>query len=188
MTETKIPIPEQAPDQNDAAMCRNIEIKARLSAEQFDKISGLCESITNGPPEIIEQTDTFFNCQSGRLKLRKFADGTAELIFYRRDNQSGPKRSSYTRAACDAEATKKALAEAYGIRGVVAKQRLLFLIDQTRVHLDRVEKLGTYLELEVVMRPDQNDDDGKKIADELMTQLGINACDLIESAYIDLLG
>jgi predicted adenylyl cyclase CyaB len=180
-------MPTKIPDQKPAFACRNIEIKARLSADHFKSIVARCTSLVIGAPQTIDQVDTFFNCPNGRLKLREFDDGTAELIFYRRTDQAGPKRSSYIRATCDAESTKAALAEAYGVRGVVKKQRLLFLVDQTRVHLDRVEHLGTFLELEVVMRPEQTDDEGQKIADKLMSQLQIEPAQLVETAYIDLL-
>jgi predicted adenylyl cyclase CyaB len=56
------------------------------------------------------------------------------------------------------------------------------------VHIDRVDGLGDFLELEVVLRPDQSEDQGKQIAEELLTELGIEKNQLIAEAYVDLLG
>jgi adenylate cyclase class IV len=60
-------------------------------------------------------------------------------------------------------------------------------VGQTRIHLDEVEGLGTFVELEVVMQPNQHPADGVQIARELMAKLEIQDSELIEQAYIDLL-
>jgi predicted adenylyl cyclase CyaB len=69
----------------------------------------------------------------------------------------------------------------------VKKTRILFLIGQTRVHIDTVEGLGDFLELEVVLRPEQTEDDGRKIAEALLSEFGIKNDQLIAKAYVDLL-
>ena len=74
-----------------------------------------------------------------------------------------------------------------GLIGVVKKHRTLYMIGQTRVHLDRVEDLGHFMELEVVLREEQAEKEGVKIAEEIMSQLGIRQESLIECAYFDLL-
>ena len=71
--------------------------------------------------------------------------------------------------------------------GEVKKDRTLYRIGQTRIHLDRVTGLGDFLELEVVLRPDQQESEGKKIADDLLSTFNIDKRDLIAEAYIDLL-
>jgi predicted adenylyl cyclase CyaB len=76
---------------------------------------------------------------------------------------------------------------AYGIRGVVKKNRYLYMVGQTRIHLDEVEGLGHFMELEVVMREGQSDAEGQAIAEDLMRRLGIREDALIEGAYMDLL-
>jgi len=53
--------------------------------------------------------------------------------------------------------------------------------------LDEVEGLGQFMELEVVMRPGQDDAEGQAIAHDLMTKLGVAEADLLEGAYMDLL-
>ena len=67
------------------------------------------------------------------------------------------------------------------------KQRFLYIIGNTRIHLDEVEGLGTFLELEVVLSGGDSLEQGQTIAAELMTTLGIQNTDLREGAYIDLL-
>ncbi len=76
---------------------------------------------------------------------------------------------------------------AYGIRGVVRKTRYLYLAGQTRIHLDDVEGLGRFMELEVVLEEGQSDAEGQKIAEDLMSALGVERDDLIDGAYMDLL-
>ena len=58
---------------------------------------------------------------------------------------------------------------------------------QTRIHLDDVESLGTFLELEVVLEPDQTEKEGIEIAERIMKSLGITKNDLVSKAYIALL-
>jgi predicted adenylyl cyclase CyaB len=163
----------------------NIEIKARARA--FEDIRSRAEKLSDGPVQLIAQEDTFFNTAQGRLKLRVLADH-AELIFYTRPDQQGPKRSDYhiTRSD-DPDNLKRVLELAYGIRGVVRKTRYLYLIGKTRVHLDDVEGLGQFMELEVVMQEGQSDVEGQKTAEDLMSALGVERADLIEGAYMDLL-
>jgi predicted adenylyl cyclase CyaB len=110
------------------------------------------------------------------------------LIHYVRSDQNGPKRSNYDFYETDnPESLKAALASALGIRGVVRKERHLYLVGQTRVHLDTVSGLGSFVELEVVLRPDQSDMEGQAVARDLMARLDIKDDDLIEVAYIDML-
>ena len=101
---------------------------------------------------------------------------------------SGPKRSNYSIFEThDPNGLKNTLSLALGVRGVVRKKRTLYLVGQTRVHLDEVEGLGEFMELEVVLRPGQPDAEGQAIARDLMTRLGVEEKDLLECAYMDLL-
>jgi predicted adenylyl cyclase CyaB len=84
-------------------------------------------------------------------------------------------------------AIKAALTAALGVRGVIRKRRTLYLVGQTRVHLDEVEGLGEFMELEVVLRPEQSNAEGQDIAQDLMTRLGVRKEDLVEGAYMDIL-
>jgi len=167
-------------------MARNVEIKARIKSVDsvLPKAAALAD---NGPVEII-QDDTFFACQNGRLKLRVFSPSEGQLIFYRRADQIGPKESFYLISPTTAPDTlREALSLAYGQVGRVRKNRTLFLLGRTRIHLDRVEGLGDFLELEVVLSDGEQAETGEVIARDLMEKIGVLPDQLIEGAYIDLL-
>jgi predicted adenylyl cyclase CyaB len=167
-------------------MARNIEIKARIEniATIFERAAAIAD---HGPIEII-QDDTFFACENGRLKLRLFSPDRGELIFYRRADQKGPKESFYLIShTTSPETLRDALSMAYGEEGRVRKSRILFLVGKTRIHLDHVEGLGDFLELEVVLEEGEDAAMGKTIATGLMQKLGISPEQLIEGAYVDLL-
>ena len=76
-------------------MARNIEIKARIAS--VEAVLARAASIADGAPVVIDQDDTFFAVAHGRLKLRRFADGSAELIQYHRDDSADAKASDYVR-------------------------------------------------------------------------------------------
>jgi predicted adenylyl cyclase CyaB len=168
-------------------MKRNVEIKAKVA--DLEAVRRMVEGLADSGPMELEQEDTFFACPRGRLKLRRF-DGCAEaeLIYYERPESSGPKESRYVvHPTADPEGLREVLAAAFDIRGVVRKRRAVYLIGQARVHLDQVEGLGEFVELEVVLGPEQNSSEGVIIAHELMGKLGISSDQLIDRAYIDLL-
>jgi adenylate cyclase class IV len=167
-------------------MARNIEIKARVA--DLDALAARAAAIADGEPVEIRQDDTFFRCDNGRLKLRTHADGTGELIFYRRADRGGPKESFYVLAPTAApDALREALTLANGQAGRVVKHRTLFMVGRTRVHLDRVEGLGDFMELEVVLADGEPSEAGVREAHELMARLRIPADCLVEGAYHDLL-
>lgn len=167
-------------------MARNVEIKARVAC--IDALLPRARALAEGDAQRIEQDDTFFRVPHGRLKLREFGDGSAELIHYQRPDTPGAKLSDYVRTAVPQPATlREALQRALGVEGRVRKQRTLLLAGQTRIHLDRVEGLGDFVELEVVLRDDQGEHEGARIADALMHELGLAAAPRIAGAYLDLL-
>ena len=167
-------------------MPSNVEIKAR--ARDFAGLKARAEQLSGAPASVIPQVDTFFRTEKGRLKLRELQSGAAQLIYYDRPDQDGPKRSDYSIFEThDAPGLKAALGSALGIRGTVQKVRHLYMVGQTRVHLDDVKGLGQFLELEVVLQPGQTDEEGQRIADALLSSLGVDRQDLLQSAYMDLL-
>jgi predicted adenylyl cyclase CyaB len=167
-------------------MGRNIEIKARI--ESIQKLLAAVVTLADKGPIEILQDDTFFSCENGRLKLRAFSKDGGELIFYRRANQQGPKESFYLRAPTSApDALRDLLSEAYGQGKRVQKRRLLFYSGRTRIHLDDVQDLGHFIELEVVLEESEPAEVGILEANDIMMRLGIEQTRLIDAAYVDLL-
>lgn len=167
-------------------MATNIEIKARVA--DFAALRARAASLSDQPVAVISQEDTFFNTPNGRLKLRVQEPDRGVLIYYDRPDQDGPKRSDYHLAETrDPTSLKVTLSLALGVRGVVRKTRYLYMSGQTRIHLDEVEGLGYFMELEVVMQEDQSDAEGQAIAEDLMRRLQIPPEALLEGAYMDLI-
>ena len=167
-------------------MPRNIEIKARIASVEARLMRA--QALAGAPAVLIEQDDTFFAVPHGRLKLRRFADGSAELIHYQRPDSSAARASDYVRVPVpDADALAEALGRGLPVLGRVRKQRWLLLLGQTRIHLDRVAGLGDFMELEVVLAPAQTDAEGAAVAEQLMRALGLADAPRLAGAYLDLL-
>jgi len=168
-------------------MKRNVEIKARV--DDLAAVRERARALAAAGPVILDQVDTFFPCARGRLKLRELANSAeAELIYYERPDESGPKESRYgIYRTTDPDSLRATLSAALGVRGVVRKRRTLYLIGASRVHLDEVEELGDFVEVEVVLDPGQGTVDGDAVAQDLMGKLGIRSEQLIDRAYVDLL-
>jgi adenylate cyclase class IV len=167
-------------------MARNIEVKARIAS--VDALLPVARALADSPEQRIEQDDTFFRVPHGRLKLRQFADGSAELIHYERADTVDAKASDYVRVpVLDPAALREALARGCGLLGRVRKTRWLLLRGATRIHVDSVHGLGDFMELEVVLRDGQNDAEGAAIAEALMRELGLADAERIAGAYLDLL-
>ncbi len=167
-------------------MARNIEIKARVQSLELmrAKVAAVAD---RGPTEIV-QDDIFFNCPNGRLKLRMFSEFDGQLIFYQRADVAGPKESFYVISpAATPERLRETLSRAFGECGRVRKRRTLYLAGRTRIHLDRVEGLGEFVELEVVLENDETGEAGVAIAQSLLQRLGIDPCQRVEGAYVDLM-
>jgi len=164
----------------------NIEIKAHVL--DTGRLSATVEAMSDTAAEVLNQQDVFFEVATGRLKLRIMGDGRGELIHYDRPDIDGPKVSRYLIAPTTAPAVLLTiLSRVLPIVGTVRKQRLLFRVGQTRIHLDEVEDLGDFVELEVVLRSDQTEEEGVAIAEDLMSRLEIPREQLVRRAYMDLL-
>lgn len=167
-------------------MSRNIEIKARV--ESIEALATRVAELADEGPVELTQEDTFFRCDAGRLKLRAFSEQSGELIFYARSNQAGPKESFYIISKTgEPGSLRDTLSLAYGQTGHVKKRRTLYLVGKTRVHLDMVEGLGNFMELEVVLGEGEDAQLGVEVAHNLMAQLGIRSEQLVEGAYVDLI-
>jgi predicted adenylyl cyclase CyaB len=167
-------------------MPKNIEIKARIS--DAEKLINLVRQLADNGPIEINQKDTFFNCSQGRLKLRELSSTQGQLIYYDRLDTNGPKESTYTIfETSEPEQLRLVLESSLGVKGHVRKKRFLYTCGATRIHIDEVDGLGSFVELEVVLDDAETVDDGQRIAEELMIRLEIEKSDLLEGAYIDML-
>jgi len=167
-------------------MARNIEIKARM--RDFAGTKALAESLSDEPAVLLKQQDTFYRVPKGRLKLRAVEPGGSKLIYYQRSDRAEPRLSEYvTSIVNDPLAMNSLLSSALGITGQVRKERWLCLVGQTRIHLDRVEGLGDFLELEYVLQEGEEEANGLKVVRDLAARLGIKDGDVVAGAYADLL-
>ncbi len=164
---------------------KNIEIKAKI--RDYEKVQKLVEELCPTPIQTEQQEDTFFITSKGRLKLRE-SDDKSTLIYYDRNDSIEPSQSDIAISFTDNPDTlKSVLSKSLSIRGIVKKNRTLYKYGQTRIHLDDVEGLGKFIELEVVLKSDQTLTEGEAIAYKLMDEFGIHKTDLIDVAYIDLI-
>lgn len=164
----------------------NIEIKAKTNSA--DKIRSL---LLREGAEFLGtdiQTDTYFNVPTGRLKLR---EGNIEnnLIFYQRNNQPGPKQSDFSLSpVTDPLLLKEILTESLGIRVVVKKKREIYYIDNVKFHIDKVEDLGEFVEIEAGNKAtDHSTIVLRKQCDYYINLFEIGEDDLLESSYSDML-
>jgi predicted adenylyl cyclase CyaB len=165
---------------------RNLEIKARISDRGAAR--RLIQQIATQRVGQQKQVDTYFHCRHGRLKLREITGQAAQLIWYDRPDTADPKLSRYhLTEVTDAETVKAALAAALGVRCAVKKRREVFLYRYVRIHLDQVEGLGDFIELEAVLEADANMDDAERVVKDLMDHLQVDRAHLLPASYGELL-
>lgn len=151
-----------------------------------------CVQLGASEEGLLRQRDTYFETRSGRLKLREnLSAATAELIAYERPTVDGIRVSRYRRVVVAAPAeTLELLAGALGVSGVVEKERRLFLYRNVRIHLDEVEHLGTFVELEAVLAAaDESGTPEERDALHRVTDaLSLHERETVAGSYLDLLG
>jgi len=125
-----------------------IEIKARcLDLARARSVLRFCKATFKG---LDRQVDTYFRVPSGRLKLREGRIENA-LIYYKRANRKSSKRcDAILHKSRNLGKLKKILTMACGVLAVVDKRREIYFIKNVKFHLDRVKKLGTFVEIEVL--------------------------------------
>ncbi len=151
---------------------RNVEIKAR----DPDPATTLERALALGASDegVLVQRDTYFGGARGRLKLREQKPGGAHLIAYVRPDSDEARTSSYRLADVgDPAAVREALDAALGTRVVVEKRRRLLLWEGVRIHLDEVEGLGSFVELEGVAAPESDLARERELVARLRDELGL---------------
>lgn len=163
----------------------NIEIKARCTDSSHIE-AFLLEHQADYRGED-HQVDTYFHTQNGRLKLR---EGNIEysLIYYERPDQKGPKASEVILITQPPRELKQLLGKTNGVKVVVDKFRKIFFIENVKFHIDRVEGLGHFVEIEAI---DTNGSIGKeKLLEQCNYYLQvfrIPEADLLTASYSDML-
>jgi predicted adenylyl cyclase CyaB len=164
---------------------RNLELKYRCP--DLAAVRERALQLGASDEGVLDQKDVFFKAPAARLKLRDFGDGTAELISYRRPDRVEARASDYEIfPTVDPAGLALVLRHALGMSGVVRKDRHLFLYRNTRIHLDRVEGLGSFVELETVMCG-QSLEEAQAEIDGVAAALGLEREARVAVAYIDLL-
>lgn len=164
----------------------NVEIKARCANPQ--RIRDLLLARKAEFRGTDRQIDTYFQTTHGRLKLREGRIENA-LIHYQREDRPSPKQSNVTLfPLVPASPLKDLLTAALGVLVVVAKQREIYFIKNVKFHLDMVDGLGSFVEIEAI------DLDGALGKDTLLEQcqsflqlFEIPTHDLVALSYSDLL-
>ncbi len=162
----------------------NIEIKARCANP-----AGAAETLTGLGAEhkgTDHQVDTYYKVDEGRLKLR---EGNIEnnLIFYKRSDHAGPKRSDVVLHPCGNDPGLKIILEqTLGILVVVDKLRDIYFIDNVKFHIDQVEGLGSFIEIEAI--GEEGEEFGlNRQCNHFIDALNIGEDQLISISYSDLL-
>jgi predicted adenylyl cyclase CyaB len=164
---------------------KNLELKA--VAPDLARLRRALRALGALRQPTLAQTDTYFTVPSGRLKVRQQKGvRSAELILYARPNASRARTSEYQKLAADDPAgLLRLLAATFPRDVVVRKVRDLWMAGTTRVHLDRVQGLGTFVEIEVPYRGPIAG--ARRTMATLVDVLGLAPGDVLDRSYADLL-
>lgn len=165
-------------------MPRNLEIKAKIDSSSIaEKIAVEVGATFEGE---FFQIDTYFDVKNGRLKLREFDSGLAELIFYRRVEDKFERWSDYEVVKLSDSANLKNLfAKALGVKVIVEKRRKVYIFKNARIHIDNVSGLGNFIEFEVIYNGDEKQ--SEDLMKFLINKFDIKQEDFIKVSYSDLL-
>jgi predicted adenylyl cyclase CyaB len=167
---------------------KNIELKARC--RDLKRAARTARAAGARRVGLLHQVDTYFHVRWGRLKLRELRDASvrrAELIAYRRPDRAAARVSEYfIIPVADANAVKSALDGVLGTRAVVAKRRELWMYHNVRIHLDRVDGLGEFVEFEAVIGARNGPALSRKRLDALCKAMRIERSDQLAHSYVDM--
>ena len=167
-------------------MPANIEIKARLHCPE--EITARVRALAGAPAGTFSQEDLFFRVPRGRLKMRTECDNPVEFIYYQRANHGSPMYSAYFRSTPENSSNTEAeLRRLFGTKGIVRKKRTLFWLCGARIHIDDVEGLGHFLEVEVPVAGLTKEHHAKALAEKIVSSLGLCSRDFVCKAYEELL-
>ena len=161
---------------------RNVELKA-LDPDPARSLA-TCRELGADDKGVLRQRDTYFRVRAGRLKLREEEPGGAVLVQYDRPDAAAARESRYRLTRIDdPEELRASLDAALGTLVVVEKERHLLLWEGVRIHLDTVEGLGSFVELEGVVPPGSDLTAEREKVAHLQRELGIG--DVLTGSYSD---
>ena len=165
---------------------RNLEAKFRVDDPSLARRRA--EAVGFSMRATLDQRDTFFGVAHGKLKLREEAEGAA-LIRYGRVRAGALEVSEYEIVpVADPGPLRAMLAAALGVLAEVRKQRTLLLRRNLRLHLDRIDGLGSFGEIEAVIAPGETPALYRAELAELLATLEIGPDNLIRKSYFELMG
>ena len=174
-------------------MAQNIELKVTCTAGEFASIRTALADRPLRSLETLEQSDVYFPVAAGRLKLRaNVAEGavSAELIQYQRPDDSGARISTYRRVPIAPEMSavlEQALSDSLGVLARVRKVRTVAVWESTRIHLDEVDGLGQFVELETVLGDSLSAESGRAEFEDAVEWLGLASLESVPGSYSDLM-
>ncbi|HPN54434.1 MAG TPA: class IV adenylate cyclase [Candidatus Moranbacteria bacterium] len=165
---------------------KNIEVKVCINS--FNDVIHRLEKIGAKYKGELHQVDRYYNCRTGRLKLREIDKKNLELIFYSRPDKKSAKVSDYEILEVPEnlkQKTEKTFKKAFGEKVIVKKDRKLWMYKNTRIHLDKVAKLGYFLELETLVK--KNMKKSKEEYKEIFSFLDLDKYKKYKKSYSDML-
>lgn len=164
-------------------MAKNLEIKCRLNS--FDPVKIKIDKLPGFKFHKEKQTDIYYKVKNGRLKLRIINDKTANLIFYRRNENSSKRVSEYfISQTVNFKELDLILRSQFNVLVTVTKDREIFIRNNFRIHLDKVKGLGKFLEIEVIFGSLVQ---ARKQLKKLISELGLDENSFVKVSYSDLL-
>lgn len=165
---------------------KNLELKVEV--KDFYAILQNITSLGAKRVDTLYQTDRYFLIGEKRLKLRD-VNGGSQLIYYSRPNHPNSRLSRYyifTFKDQQRTVIEKLLNMFLAVKAVVIKKRVLYQYKHTRIHLDEVENLGNFLELETVLDESIPQNNFYEEHDAIINALELSRYKKIKSSYSDL--
>lgn len=168
-----------------------MELKARYP--DLERAARIVESLGGEYSDTLTQVDTYFHSVEGRLKMRRITshqsrETETQLIWYRRPNEGGIRGSDYLISPVpEGTSCREALDRGVGIVAEVSKTRDLYFWESVRIHLDRVDGVGRFIEFEAGVHVEEGDEVSRKRLETLCHHLQISSGDYVPQSYVELL-
>jgi predicted adenylyl cyclase CyaB len=161
----------------------NLELKAHCENPDLavEKAIGIGASYI----KTMKQTDTYFNIDSCKLKLREISGEKSELIYYNRQGEEKWQSDYLIADVNDSRNLKKILEMLFDVLVIVKKKRTLYLLENARIHIDQVEGLGSFLEFEVIIG--DSEEEASRLLKKLEDHFAIPEDNILKKSYSDLL-